>query len=808
MQYQQIGQGSQYPYPNHAIDPAKKDKKWGMQYAKAAYYDWSFVYPKGIFANNGGDYEKFKLYALGKQPISIYKKMLIENEDANSTWMSVDWTVRPIIAAYRDKVISRLMDAPYGIVATPIDITAKTEATEYYNKMKVLLTAREAMMQQNPELANHPMLALQKGDPMDIEELEMRVEQGEQFNRSKDAELAIAVGMYENGVEAYRRRQAENNFDLGVTGYKEWLGDDNKSKFRDVVPDNVVTSYCKKGDFSDMVHAGELIDVPLVELATLYDEEGNRVFDEKMLQEFASSICGKWDNPTNMGASSGRPYDKFKCKVLDMEFYSYNDMVYRDAPDANGNTDFRKAEYGRGKKSEKYKRKCIQVVYKVKWIIGTDHCYDFGLMTDMKRAADPKKKAKTSLSYKFFAYNFHEMKAQGFMERLIPYIDEYQLTILKIQNFKNRAVPSGWWIDLDALENVALNKGGKNMEPKELLQMFFETGALVGRSKDAAGVPYGPNWKPIIPIENTAASELAMFYADLVNIFAAMDKITGLNDVTTGQPKEKLLTAGYETSEMSTNHSIAPMRFAEKHLTQQLAGDVLLRMQQGVRRGGISGYAPALNTNLLKFMEISPDIAHRDYGIMLEEKTSNEEKQWLYQMMLPDIQNGFLDVSDAVYIINAFNAKQAQMIWAHRVKKAKELAHQRQMQLVDQQAKGNQAAALAQEQAKQKTMMLEVQVELQKKKLEGQIELAKQKMELEMTMPLKMRELELKYRMNQENNQTDLQEASIAARAKVIAQEKSSEGDIIKTEVAGAQAIEKQKIANQKPQPKSSSSKK
>jgi hypothetical protein len=81
-------------------------------------------------------------------------------------------------------------------------------------------------------------------------------------------------------------------------------------------------------------------------------------------------------------------------------------------------------------------------------------------------------------------------------------------------------------------------------------------------------------------------------------------------------------------------------------------------------------------------------------------------------------------------------------------------------------------------------------------------------MELEMTMPLKMRELELKYRMNQENNQTDLQEASIAARAKVIAQEKSSEGDIIKTEVAGAQAIEKQKIANQKPQPKSSSSKK
>src|SRR6185436_8233259 len=127
------------------------------------------------------------------------------------------------------------------------------------------------------------------------------------------------------------------------------------------------------------------------------------------------------------------------------------------------------------------------------------------------------------------------MKAQGTMERLIPYLDDYQLTMLKIQNFKNRAVPSGWWIDLDALENVALNKGGKNMEPKELLQMFFETGVLVGRSKDAAGNPMGPNWKPVIPIENTAASELAMFYNDIITTIQSIERITGYNEATMGE---------------------------------------------------------------------------------------------------------------------------------------------------------------------------------------------------------------------------------------------------------------------------------
>jgi len=63
MQYQQISSGSQYPYPNHDIDPDKKGREWCMHYAMAAYYDWQFVYPKGIFSGNGGDYSKFRLYA-------------------------------------------------------------------------------------------------------------------------------------------------------------------------------------------------------------------------------------------------------------------------------------------------------------------------------------------------------------------------------------------------------------------------------------------------------------------------------------------------------------------------------------------------------------------------------------------------------------------------------------------------------------------------------------------------------------------------------------------------------------------------
>lgn len=629
MQYQQISSAGQHPYPDHNINPDKKGREWCMEYAKAAYYDWQFVYPKGIFSGNGGDYSKFKLYALGKQPNSQYKKWLGVDETTNNTWLSLDWSIRAIVSGYRDKAISRLLATDYNIVATPVDQLAKSEVDAYYTDIKTRLIMQKALEQTMPEMKNHPLISIKQGEPTDIEELDMRVNFGEQFNRSKDAEMAIQLALYQNDYKTKRRKIFEDLFDLGVSGVKDYLDDNDKPAFRVVDPECVITSYDKNGDFKNIVHAGEIIDVPLIELAQVTDEEGNAMFTDQDLIQFASTIAGQFGNPRLLGLGTGwmKPYDKFKCKVLDIEFYTYNERVYRDTTDETGNPDFRKAEFGRGKKSDKYIRKKIQYVYKCKWIIGTDKCYDWGMCYDQKRNNEVKKKAKTKLSYTFYAYNFYQMKAQGMMERLIPYIDDYQLTMLKIQNFKNRAVPSGWWIDLSALEKIAMTKGGQDMQPKELLQMFFETGVLLGRSDTDGGTPQSPNWKPVIPIENTAASELQMFYSDLVNTISAIEKMTGYNDVTLGQASSKTLVPGYDAGQQSTNEALYPLAFAEENILLRLSEAMLCRTQQALKRGAdIDGYAPSINTNSLVFAKISPEISIRDYGIELEKEQLKTKK--------------------------------------------------------------------------------------------------------------------------------------------------------------------------------------
>jgi hypothetical protein len=386
------------------------------------------------------------------------------------------------------------------------------------------------------------------------------------------------------------------------------------------------------------------------------------------------------------------------------------------------------------------------------------------------------------------------------MERLVPYLDDYQLTIYKIQNFKNRAVPSGWWIDLDALENVALSKGGAAMQPKELLQMFFETGVLVGRSQDAAGNPMGPNWKPVIPIENTAASELAMFYQDLLNTVMTIEKMTGYNDITSGNPNPKTLVPGYEMANQSTNDALYPMAFAEEYLTLCLSEDVLCRMQQGLRRGGISGYAPALNTNTLRAIQLNPGIKLRDYGIELQKKTTDDQKMWLLQQMQQDIANGYLNTSDAVMLVNTHNAKESQMIWAYKVKKEKERIQEYELQKIQMNNQGASEAAQMAAQLKAQEIDQDWQYKLQEKQMELQATLASKQMELQAQLQMKQLEMQVKYQIGAELNDAKRDVASTTAEAKIIAADIDQDGKAIAAEIQGVHSQQKQEIANQKPQ--------
>lgn len=735
-------------YPPHDIDPKNKTMAWGIKYAKAAWSDWNYTVPRTCFYNAADKYEELRLYAQGKQPINKYKKLMAVDEQTDNTWLVVDWTVRPIIPKFRDIALSRLIQQEYNIVATPIDPQAKGELDQYYADMKAKIALRKTLEQQNPELANHPMVQPQAGEPLDFEELEMRIEFGEQFNRSKDAEQAIQLMLYRNDSKLLRRRWFESLFDCGPAGYKAWLDNNGKPKCRDVNPEAVITNYCRFADFRDLIHAGEIIDVSLVDMATMKNEDGKPYFTEEEIEDMRNNIAGKWSNPAMIGRSTNyfKSYDRQSVKVLDLQFYSYNELNFERNINRRGNVMFNEVEWDRrNNKKDKFLRKKIKVVYEIKWVVGTDYAYDFRLKKDMKRSVNPENMAETTLDYKFFAPNFYEMRTLSMMERLVPLADEYQMTIYRIQNFINRMVPNGWWVDLDALENVALNKGGENMKPIDLLQMFFETGVLVGRSKDIMGD--NVNYKPIIPIDNNAYNQLQSLYEHLQLTLAQMQSIIGLNELTDGStPNPKTLNGVASIAVESTNNSLFQIQFGERYLLEALASDMLLLTQQALKKGKVEGFAKALNSNTLQFIKASDELCLRDYGIMLDERPTDDQKQLLLMQLQQDQAQGLLDTADALYILNIYNVKQAQQMLAYKVRKNREERDKAEMAKIQQNNQGAQQAALVAEQAKQQTLQLEWGLKTQY--LERQMQLQAM---------INQQELQIKYGMNTENNQTKLQ---------------------------------------------------
>jgi hypothetical protein len=146
-------------------------------------------------------------------------------------------------------------------------------------------------------------------------------------------------------------------------------------------------------------------------------------------------------------------------------------------------------------------------------------------------------------------------------------------------------------------------------------------------------------------------------------------------------------------------------------------------------------------------------------------RTSNEQKLWLLQQMQQDIANGFLDSSDAAMLINTHNVKQAMMIWAYKVKKAKQAKEQAAMAQIEANNRGASEAA----------------------QVAGQIDMQKMQMDYEMKTQSELAIEEARRQTMREKVQL---ESGIA--------QQQIQGKVMQQQIANQGSIQKQIIANQK----------
>lgn len=699
-----------YNGPDHDIDPRKKDKLWILNTVK---YGWNMA--KSFTPN-----EKFwfgrqsaidrRRYAMGQNTIDKYKKQLLGEEATDNSGYNISWAVRPKMVEYREKTVAKLMQRKFNIIASIVDPVASNDANEYYMQMKVKLAARKAIAEHDPKLMDTPALQLQPGEPKNDEELEMYMQYGYKHRMAMEAEIATDLVLQQGNIQRERKKVIEGIVDDGFAGYKEWIDENGQVKFRACSEQRMVISYSNQPDFSDAYFIGEMIEPQLADIA--------QYFTKDELEDIKAHWVRETGNYDVSALTDRRRMDRMRGWVWDVEFMSFNTSAWEEQYDQNGNLLLSKTSPE--KMGPEIKRVARKVYYKAKWIVGTDYMYDFGLATNQKRSKSNW--ADTTSSYHLYAFNFHEMRFSGITERLIDLQDEYQMTIYKIQNFKNKLIPYLIDIDLDALESVGLaGKSGKNMTPLELLDFLFSNHIMLSRRKDMGG---NMNYKAVNILPTGMAAEFTILVNDLARIENEMQRIAGFNDITAGANfGERTLTSGYSAAQQGTMDSLYLLMDAEKKLLERLSTGILQRVQIALKIGKVEGYAQAMGDQAVKFFQIDPELSLYDIGIFLEDQPTDQDIQMLLERMNMKESQGLLMPEDIILIKSCRNLKQAEIILAHRINKRIQENQQREMEAMQKNAESQQQTALMAEEARQKTLMMQHQLEMERMQFDRETQL-------------------------------------------------------------------------------------
>ncbi len=785
-------------YPQQNIDPRKKNYEWVLQYCKAAYRDSRGWMPYGTINTGNLKMSEIKMYALGKQSVDKYKKMMSPGNPTDESWRAVDWTVPAFMCKFREIALSKLHQKKFDISAFCVDPLAQSEEDMIYNQMKVKILMREEARKAGSPLADSPILAPNPGEPEDLEQLEITKNNGYKHQMAIEAEDAINLIFEQNHLEQSIRKELEASlYDYGIGATTSCLDENGMVKLRAINMEYFGSSYFEKSDGSDMTHWFELVPTYIADLAPFYSKE--------QLDEICKKVVGKNGNPSNYVPLSGFynvAWSRFKVMVMKLKFLSWNETIYKNEKNSKGNDDFLKSDYAnkrftvnsnggldyggdefqlssideecKGEQTPKYINSVKKVRYKAAWILDTDYMHDWGLDENQNRKLSSW--WDTDLDIQLYAWNFYKMQFSGITERLIPLEDRACMAWFNLQNLSNKLIPYLINIDFNAVEAVNFGKGGQKAKPSEIIDFIFSNFVVPFRSTDI--LSRNPNYKPV-SIE--ATGQLAAFgqlYEELQHTIDMMRQISGLNELTDGStPNAKTLIPVAESAIQSTNNAMYLVSDAEKNILLRAADAIVQKVQIAVKIGKVQGYAKALGSNTVKFFSINPDIALYELGIFVTDALTEEQKQMLWQDINIKESQGYLDVADKYFLMNARNTAMAYQILAYKIQKRKEEAQAYELQKTQAGAEGNAMIAQVSEQAKQQTIQLQLEADLVRINAENQWQ----------------------YEIEFMKKQTGLQGEMVQAEGRNIGHQIQSQAKVIAAQIAADAAKAKQEIANKKP---------
>ena len=727
-------------FPDQVVpDVEKASYEYGLQVGRAIESEW-FRNDRGWydrFNTNYNNFHRLRLYARGEQSIQKYKDELSINGDLS--YLNLDWKPVPVIPKFVDIVVNGMSQRSYDIKAFAQDPESIMKRTAYAEALQ------RDMMQK--DLINQ----IQQMTGLDVSKsqgkgLEMESEEDLQLHMQMDYKESIEVAEEEvinnvlanNKYDLTRRRLNQDLTILGIAATKTSFNRSEGVTVDYVDPASLVYSYTEDPNFEDIYYVGEVKPISLAELKKQFPNLTPSELEEIQKYPGNQNYTRNW---------SGR-YDDDTVQVLYFEYKTYTNQVFKiketssglekalekqdtfiDAPDGDN---FKKAF------------RSIEVLYSGAKILGHEKMLEWKMAENMTRPyADT---VKVNMNYNIVAPRLYKGRIESIVSRITGFADMIQLTHLKLQQVMSRIVPDGVYMDIDGLAEVDLGNG-TNYNPAEALNMYFQTGSIVGRSMTQDG---GMN-PGKVPIQELATSNGMGKIQSLIQTYEYYLKmirdVTGLNEARDGTLPDKQSLVGLQklaaaNSNVATRHVLQASLYLTlrtcENISLRVADALMFPMTKQSLMSSISRY------NVGTLEELSKLNMH-DFGIFLELEPDEEQKQILENNIQIALQAGQIDLEDAIDIREVANLKLAnQMLKKRRKDKA---ARDQQAQQANMQAQAQSNAQLAEQtamaEANKQQILTEQKMQLEKAKSDFEV----QKMEREAQIKQQLMELEFNYNM-------------------------------------------------------------
>jgi hypothetical protein len=737
-------------FPSQAVsDIEKVSYDYGLKVAKAIEQEW-YSDNQGVYASsynmhshNQRNFHNLRLYARGEQSIQKYKDELSINGDLS--YLNLDWKPVPIIPKFVDIVVNGMADKEYDIKAYSQDPYGVAKRTEY---MESIL---RDMKTQN--LNNYVKKAfgvdLYQNDPETLpgskEELDLHMQLSYKQSIEIAEEQALNVLFEGNQYDLIKRRFFYDLTILGIGAVKTNFTTSEGVTIDYVDPADLVYSYTESPYFDDIYYVGEVKKVPINELAKQFPH---------LTQEDLEKISkNNYQRPENYASYTEE--DNNKVQVLYFNYKTYMNQVYKIKETGTGgdraiekDDTFDPPEEAQTNFSKLQSN--VECIYEGAYIIGTGKLLKWEMSKNMMRPKSDYTKVK--MNYSIVAPRMYKGRIESLVSRITGFADMIQLTHLKIQQVMSRIVPDGVYLDADGLAEIDLGNG-TNYNPQEALNMFFQTGSVIGRSFTQDG-DINPGKVPIQEIRNGSGGNKLQALIGNYNYYLQMIRdTTGLNEARDGStPDSNALVGIQKLAAANSNTATRHILQAGMFLTSEIAECLSLRISDIIEFSPTKdAFIQAIGAHNVATLEEISELHLYDFGIFLELAPDEEEKALLENNIQVAIAQKNIDLEDAIDVRAVKNIKLANQLLKIRRKekeaKDKELKKLNIQMQTEANTKAAQNSAQIEMQKEQvsgqiKAQLAQAQAQLESQKLIQEAEVKKQLMQLEFQMNMQLKSLE------------------------------------------------------------------